>query len=268
MPDPNEREKDNEEEKKLPPPNAQVMEERGQDDDESEDFLPPRRISDYATLGAAFSNPQDPSYQPPPDLAEEDYDDDDEEEEEDLYEDEYTAAAPSPEVMEERLRDYDTQSSVANSSLSGSITTADDDDYSILSGSSHSGSISEDDSDAATGNFSRGDDSTLSSILSMGGMGMPRNGPLDQSRKSMASWDSSASFDSSDDGWAQIPEGHMSIRVTSMRKQKRLTREKNTVGISTDRSTHTDMCCTLCWDCCVYTAVFGCVLLFDKGLLS
>lgn len=204
----------------------------------------PRRSSIDATLGSAFRevyrNPQDDSMIP------------------DEQEPEEQSHAPSPQVMEERLQDYDTQSSLADSSLSGSDG---DDSSGFLSGSS-GGSISEDDSDAATGSILSLDTTltSLSSLAGEGGGGGKLVGGDEKSIESMMSL--SLSLASSDDDYMAHQQVHQSIRaygsnLGQFRKEKQS-------GIPMYRSDNQDRCCTLVWDCCVYTGVFCCVLLWDS----
>ncbi|CAJ1935203.1 unnamed protein product [Cylindrotheca closterium] len=208
----------------------------------------PRRNSETATLGsdfqALYQNPQDPSTIMP-------------EPEEPTY-------APSPQAMEERLQDYDTQSSMADSSLSDSSASSG-----FLTGSSN-GSISEDDSDAATASI-LSIATSITSVSSMEGTSLNDIGQNPTRRRRKNSYDSNSSgisFSSSSDlassdGDFVDPAVHTSIRAYGTGAGK-YRKEKNDNGISTHRTTNGDRLCTLVWDCCVYTGVFCCVLLWDS----
>eukprot|EP00526_Cylindrotheca_closterium_P014837 CAMPEP_0113623230 /NCGR_PEP_ID=MMETSP0017_2-20120614/11943_1 /TAXON_ID=2856 /ORGANISM="Cylindrotheca closterium" /LENGTH=288 /DNA_ID=CAMNT_0000533159 /DNA_START=188 /DNA_END=1054 /DNA_ORIENTATION=+ /assembly_acc=CAM_ASM_000147 len=245
------------------------------DDDDIDDYddnnsVMTTPVSESATLGASFralyQNPQDPSMSPaPPELP--------------LVP---PPTAPSPVSMAERLlENYDTQSSLADSSLSESSISSslindlddhhfDDEDTmdsinscngsGFLSASSN-GSVSEDASDAATASL-LDDDSTLTSVSSLPSIG--------RKSKKMAFHDSvgslgsmSMSFVSSDDDFLRGEQRvHMSIRAYGKNK-KTFRREKKETG-DPPITTNADRFCTLVWDCCVYTGVFCCVLLWDS----
>lgn len=259
-----------------PPPSAERMDDRGNDDDNDENEVsgvfttPAHRTAENATLGSSFTslyqNPQDPNDQPEPqksspseksapssEFMEERFQDE-VMEDSSLQEDE-------DESMEGRLQDYDTQSSLANSSLSDSITTVDDLSSGEYSMSTNSASISEDDSHAATAASDRSENSTLSSISFINLDGSSRRFDMGTQYSGKSSTGSiSVSFSDSDDEWVIGAGMASSVRKADL-KQGKLSREKKSAGFQS--SNNMDYLCTCVWDCCVYTMVFGCVLLFD-----